>query len=124
MLDSYGMVSEAPGENVFIVRDGKIFTPPISSSVLEGITRDTVITVAKDLGYELVERAIPRTELYISDEIFLTGTAAEVTPVISVDGHTICDGMEGPVSKRIRETYSKIVRADMKEYMHWLVPVW
>jgi len=124
MLDSYGMVSEAPGENVFIVRDGRIFTPPISSSVLEGITRDTVITVAKDLGYELVERAIPRTELYISDEIFLTGTAAEVTPVISVDGRTICDGMEGPVSKRIRETYSKIVRADMKEYMHWLVPVW
>ncbi len=124
MLDSYGMVSEAPGENVFIVRDGKIYTPPVSSSVLEGITRDTAITIAKDLGYELIERIIPRTELYISDEIFLTGTAAEVTPVISVDGHKIGDGVEGPVSKSIRETYSKVVRADMKEYMHWLVPVW
>jgi len=123
MLDNYGMVSEAPGENVFIVRYGKIYTPPVSSSVLEGITRDTAITIAKDLGYELIERTIPRTELYISDEIFLTGTAAEVTPVISVDGHKIGDGVEGPVSKSIRETYSKVVRADMKEYMHWLAPV-
>lgn len=124
MLDSYGMVSEAPGENVFIVRDGKIYTPPVSSSVLEGITRDTAITIARDLGYDLIERAIPRTELYISDEIFLTGTAAEVTPVISVDGHKIGEGVEGPISKSIRETYSKAVRADIKEYMHWLVPVW
>ncbi len=124
MLDNYGLVSEAPGENVFVVRDGKIYTPPISSSVLEGITRDTAISLAKDLGYDLTERAIPRTELYISDEIFLTGTAAEVTPVISVDGHKIGDGEEGPVSKSIRETYSKAVRADIKSYMHWLVPVW
>ncbi|MEM3084947.1 MAG: branched-chain amino acid transaminase [Nitrososphaerales archaeon] len=124
MLDNYGMVSEAPGENVFIVRDGTIYTPPISSSVLEGITRDTAIRIAKDLDYELVERQIPRTELYISDEIFLTGTAAEVTPVISVDGHTVGDGVEGPISKSIRETYSKVVRADIKEYMDWLVPVW
>ncbi|NMJ86481.1 MAG: branched chain amino acid aminotransferase, partial [Thaumarchaeota archaeon] len=124
MLDSYGMVSEAPGENIFMVRDGKIYTPPISSSVLEGITRDTVITIAKDLDYELIERVIPRTELYISDEIFLTGTAAEVAPVISVDGHQIGDGVEGPISKSIRDTYSKAVRADIKEYMHWLIPVW
>jgi branched-chain amino acid aminotransferase len=124
MLDNYGMVSEAPGENVFIVRDGKIYTPPASSSVLEGITRDTAMRIAKDQGYELTERQIPRTELYISDEIFLTGTAAEVTPVISVDGHTIGDGVEGPVSKNIRETYSRTVRADVKEYMHWLTPVW
>lgn len=124
MLDKDGMVSEAPGENVFIVRDGKIFTPPVSSSVLEGITRDTAIKVAKDMGYELVERAIPRTELYISDEVFLTGTAAEVTPVISVDGHQIGDGKEGIVTKSIREMYSKIVRAEVKAYMDWLTPVW
>jgi branched-chain amino acid aminotransferase len=124
MLDNYGNVSEAPGENVFIVRDGKIFTPPISSSVLEGITRETAMRIAKDLGYELTERTIPRTELYMSDEMFLTGTAAEVTPVISVDGHRIGDGTEGPVSKTIRETYSKTVKADIKEYMDWLLPVW
>ncbi len=123
MLDNYGMVSEAPGENVFIVRDDKIYTPPVSSSILEGITRDTAIIIAKDLGYELIERAVPRTELYISDEIFLTGTAAEVTPVISVDGHVIGNGAEGPVSKSIRETYSRAVRMDIKEYMHWLVRV-
>jgi branched-chain amino acid aminotransferase len=124
MLDKDGMVSEAPGENVFIVRDGKIFTPPVSSSVLEGITRDTTMKVAKDMGYELVERAIPRTELYISDEIFLTGTAAEVTPVISIDGNQIGDGKEGTVTRSIRETYSKIVRAEVKAYMDWLTPVW
>ena len=124
MLDRDGMVSEAPGENVFIVRDGKIFTPPVASSVLEGITRDTAMKVAKDMGYELVERAIPRTELYISDEIFLTGTAAEVTPVVSVDGHQIGDGKEGIVTKSIREMYSKIVRAEVKAYMDWLTPAW
>ncbi|MFQ5940246.1 MAG: branched-chain amino acid transaminase [Nitrososphaerales archaeon] len=124
MLDNYGMVSEAPGENVFIVREGKIYTPPVSSSVLEGITRDTTISIAKDMGYELIERTIPRTELYMSDEIFLTGTAAEVTPVISVDEHRIGDGVEGPITKILRDRYSKAVTADIKEYMHWLVPVW
>ena len=124
MLDKDGMVSEAPGENVFIVRDGKIFTPPVSSSVLEGITRDSAMKIAKDMGYELFERPIPRTELYISDEIFLTGTAAEVTPVVSVDDHKIGDGKEGVVTRSIREMYSKVVRADVKAYMDWLTPVW
>lgn len=124
MLDKDGNVSEAPGENVFIVRDGRIFTPPVSSSVLEGVTRDSAIKVAKDMGYDLVERAIPRTELYLSDEIFLTGTAAEVTPVVSVDGNQIGDGNEGTVTKSIREMYSKIVRAEVKAYMDWLTPVW
>jgi len=124
MLDKDGNVSEAPGENVFIVRDGRIFTPPVSSSVLEGVTRDSAIKVAKDMGYELVERAIPRTELYLSDEVFLTGTAAEVTPVVSVDDHQIGDGNEGDVTKSIREMYSKIVRAEVKAYMDWLTPVW
>ncbi len=124
MLDRDGNVSEAPGENVFIVRDGRIFTPPVSSSVLEGVTRDAAIKVAKDMGYELAERAIPRTELYLSDEIFLTGTAAEVTPVVSVDGQQIGDGNEGTVTKSIREMYSKIVRAEVKAYMDWLTPVW
>jgi branched-chain amino acid aminotransferase len=124
MLDRDGNVSEAPGENVFIVRDRNVITPPVASSVLEGITRDTAMKVAGDMGYELIERTIPRTELYISDEIFLTGTAAEVTPVIRVDGHPIGDGKEGTVTRSIRETYYKIVRADVKAYMDWLTPVW
>ncbi len=124
MLDSQGNVSEAPGENVFIVRDGKIFTPSVASSVLEGITRDTAMRIARDMGYDIAERAIPRAELYISDEIFLTGTAAEVTPVISIDGHQIGDGKEGTVTRGIRETYAKTVRVDVKAYMDWLTPVW
>ncbi|RMF29912.1 MAG: branched-chain amino acid transaminase [Candidatus Nitrosothermus koennekii] len=124
MLDSNGNVSEAPGENIFIVRDKKIYTPALSSGVLEGITRDTAITIAKDLGYEVIERSIPRTELYISDEIFVTGTAAEITPVISVDNNIIGDGKEGEVTKSIRETYSKTVRGEVSKYMHWLTPVW
>jgi branched-chain amino acid aminotransferase len=80
--------------------------------------------ISKDLGYELIERAIPRTELYISDEIFLTGTAAEVTPVVSLDGHEIGDGKEGAVTRSVRETYSKAVRAEVKAYMDWLTPAW
>jgi branched-chain amino acid aminotransferase len=124
ILDGNGMVSEAPSENIFIVRNKEIATPSISSSVLEGITRDTIIRIAKDMGYSVVERVIPRTELYMSDEIFLTGSAADITPVVNVDGHIIGDGKEGSVTKSIREMYSKIVRAEVEEYMHWLTPVY
>ncbi len=124
ILDKDGMVSEAPTENIFIVRDGKIATPSVSSSILEGITRDSIIRVAQDMGYPIVERVIPRTELYMSDEIFLTGSAANITPVVNVDGHVIGDGHEGKVTKSIREMYSKIVRGEVKEYMHWLTPVY
>jgi branched-chain amino acid aminotransferase len=119
-----GNISEAPGENIFIVRDGKIYTPSLSSGVLEGITRDTAIRIAKDLGYEVIERNIPRTELYISDEIFVTGTAAEITPIISVDNNLIGDGKEGKITRSIREQYSKAVRGELEQYMHWLTPVW
>lgn len=124
LLDSNGYVSEAPGENVFIVRNGKVSTPPVSSCVLEGITRDTTITLARDMGYEVVERAIPRSELYIADEVFLTGTAAEITPVISIDDHVIGDGKEGLVCKSIREMYAKVVRGMAEAYEHWVTPVW
>ena len=104
---------KAAGENIFVVRNNIIYTPHIGSSALEGITRDTTITIAKGLGYEVVERPIPRTELYFADELFLTGTAAEITAIVSVDRHVISSGREGPVTRRIRETYSKVVTGQM-----------
>src|SRR5690606_1378533 len=123
-LDMSGNVSEASGENLFLVRRGKIYTPFLSDSALEGITRESAMKVARDMGYEVTERPIPRTELYLADEIFLTGTAAEIVPVTSVDGHVIGDGREGPVTKGIREMYAKIVSAGASDYADWLTPVW
>lgn len=124
LLDLSGNVSEASGENIFLVRRGKIYTPFFADSALEGITRESAIKVARDMGYEVMERPIPRTELYIADEIFLTGTAAEIVPVIGIDGYVVGSGREGPVTKKIRETYERIVSAGVKEYMDWLTPVW
>lgn len=124
MLDLNGYVSEAPGENIFIVRNGRIYTPPVSAGILEGITRDTAITIAKNLGYEVIERNIPKSELYISDEIFLTGTAAEIAPVISVDGTIIGDGKIGPITSKIKEMYHNIVRNKIPKYSFWLTKVY
>jgi branched-chain amino acid aminotransferase len=124
LLDLYGNVSEASGENIFVVRHGKIYTPYFADSALEGITRETVMTIAKDLGYEVIERQIARTELYMADEIFLTGTAAEIVPVTSIDGHLVGSGKEGSLTRGIREMYAKIVSAKAKEYMEWLTSVW
>ena len=124
LLDLSGNVSEASGENIFLVRKGKIYTPYFADSALEGITRESAITIARKIGYEVIERPIPRTELYMADEIFLTGTAAEIVAVTSIDGHAVGNGKEGPVSKSIREMYGKVVSAGVKEYMEWLTPVW
>jgi branched-chain amino acid aminotransferase len=124
LLDLSGNVSEASGENIFLVRNNKIYTPFFAESALEGITRESAMTLAKELGYEVVERPIPRTELYLADEIFLTGTAAEIVAVTSIDGHVIGNGKEGPVTRRIRETYGEVVAAGAKEHMDWLTPVW
>ncbi|MGI0023725.1 MAG: branched-chain amino acid transaminase, partial [Nitrososphaera sp.] len=124
MLDLSGNVSEASGENIFLVRGNRIYTPYFADSALEGITRESAITIAKKLKYEVTERPIPRTELYVADEIFLTGTAAEIIAVTSIDGHTVGNGREGPVTKSIRESYAKIVSAGVKEHMDWLTPVW
>src|SRR5919202_2286112 len=124
LLDLYGNVSEASGENIFLVRHGKIYTPLTADSALEGITRDSAMTIAKDLGYEVIERQIARTELYMAEEIFLTGTAAEIVPVINIDGHTVGNGKEGPFTKSIREMYAKIMSAEAKEYLGWLTCVW
>jgi len=124
MLDTEGNVSEAAGENIFVVRNGTIYTPYIAGSALEGITRDTTISIAKNLGYDIIEKPISRTELYFADELFLTGTAAEIVGIISVDGHTINTGTEGAITGRIRKIYSKIVTGEIKDYTHWLTTVW
>jgi branched-chain amino acid aminotransferase len=124
LLDMSGTVSEASGENIFLIRGGKIYTPNFADSALEGITRESAIAIAKKIGHEVIERPIPRTELYMADEIFLTGTAAEIVPVTSIDGHVVGSGKEGPVTKSIREMYEKVVSAGVKDYLGWLTPVW
>ncbi|QUC64289.1 branched-chain amino acid transaminase [Nitrosopumilus sp. K4] len=124
LLDHNGNVSEAPGENIFIVRDGKIISPPISSSALEGITRDAIIKIAKDLDLEVEEREIARSELLISDEIFLTGTAAEITPIISMDGQRIGNGKPGNVTKKMMQEYTDIVMNKNDGYSHWVTAVY
>src|SRR5919205_989459 len=124
LLDQEGNVSEASGENIFMIRNNKIYTPFTADSALEGITRDSAMTIARSLGYVLAERPIARTELYMADELFLTGTAAEIIAITNVDGIQIGNGREGPITREIRDTYAKIVRGDVKEYLHWLTPVW
>jgi branched-chain amino acid aminotransferase len=124
LLDHLGNISEAPGENIFIIRDGKLLTPPPSSSALEGITKDSVVKIAEDLGYQTVEREIPRTEIYFADEVFLTGTAAEISPVISVDGKKVGDGKVGKITENIRKVYSDITMDKNKKYSKWITPVY
>lgn len=122
-LDSTGNISEGSGENIFVIRNGKIHTPPFSSSVLPGITRDTAVTIAKRLGYEIVECVIPREFLYLADEIFFTGTAAEVTPVRSVDRITIGSGKRGPITAAIQKEFFAIIEGRAADEHHWLTPV-
>ncbi|MGB0855504.1 MAG: branched-chain amino acid transaminase [Nitrosopumilus sp.] len=124
LLDQNGNVSEAPGENIFIVRNGELTTPSLSSSALEGITRDAIIEFAKDLNLEVVERKIARSELTISDEIFLTGTAAEITPIVKMDAKIIGDGKPGKITKKIMKKYTDIVMNEDKDYSHWLTMVY
>ena len=122
-LDYQGNVSEGSGENLFAIRDGVIYTPTITASALVGITRDTIMKIADHLGYEVKEQNIPREFLYVSDEIFLTGTAAEVTPVSSIDGIKIGAGERGPVTEKIQDLYFKIVRGEFILDENWLTYV-
>src|SRR5918912_2825193 len=122
LLDKEGNVSEASGENIFMIRNNKIYTPITADSALEGITRDSAISIARSLGYALAERPIARAELYMADELFLTGTAAEIIAITNVDGIQIANGREGPVTREIREMYTKVVCGEAKEYLHWLSP--
>ena len=124
LLDHNGNVSEAPGENIFIVRDDQLITPPLSSSALNGITRDAVIKIARNLNIDVIETEIARSELTISDEIFLTGTAAEITPIISMDSKKIGDGKPGNITKKMMDEYTGIVMNKNKDYSHWLTAVY
>jgi branched-chain amino acid aminotransferase len=123
LLNESGMVAEGSGENIFVVRDGKIATPPLSDGILEGLTRNSVIQIARDLGYEVAERSLVRTDLYIADEVFFTGSAAEVTPIGSVDRRVIGNGKRGPVTTILQERYFDVVAGKVPEYASWLYAV-
>ncbi|MDI6860891.1 MAG: branched-chain amino acid transaminase [Caldisericia bacterium] len=119
LLDYFGYVSEGSGENIFLVKNEILYTPPLSSSILEGITRDTIIKIAKDIGIEVRVEFIPREALYVADEMFLVGTAAEVTPVISVDKIPVGNGSVGKITRLLQEKYSKIVEGKEEDKYGW-----
>ncbi|MFB3905503.1 MAG: branched-chain amino acid transaminase [Acidobacteriota bacterium] len=122
-LDSEGFVSEGSGENLFLIRNGKLFTSPLASAILPGITRDSVLTLARDAGYEVIEQRIPREMLYLADEVFLTGTAAEVTPVRSIDHVTIGEGKRGSVTGIIQRKFFDYVQGKVEDRFGWMTPV-
>jgi branched-chain amino acid aminotransferase len=122
-LDSAGYVSEGSGENLFAVVRGRLVTPPLVASVLPGITRDSVLTLAGRLGIEVEEKALPREMLYLADELFFTGTAAEITPIREVDAYVIGAGKRGPVTKRIQDAFFRAVRGEEPRYAGWLTRV-
>ena len=122
-LNVRGHISEGSGENIFIVMNGKIHTPPLSSSILPGITRDMVICLAKDLGITLIEETIPREMLYIADEVFFTGSAAEITPIRSVDKIAIGNGKRGPVVKRLQDEFFAYINGEREDKYNWLTYV-
>lgn len=122
-LDDSGYVSEGSGENVFVIRNEKLLTPPLGASVLPGITRDTIVKLAEALGIPVVETIIPREMLYIADEVFFSGTAAEVTPIRSVDRIVIGDGRCGPITQRIQRRFFEIVKGQIADEFGWLMPV-
>ncbi|MGA3120396.1 MAG: branched-chain amino acid transaminase [Polyangiaceae bacterium] len=123
LLDVNGYVSEGSGENIFIVRKGVLHTPDLSCSILEGITRDTVIKFAREMGLTLVEGRITRDQLWLADEVFFTGTAAEITPVREVDNRTVGDGTVGPITKRIQARFFDVVRGSDGSHPEWLTRV-
>ena len=123
-LTQDGHVSEGSSCNLFLVRNGQIITSPVSDAILEGITRSTILTLARDLGYETVERKIDRTELYIADELFFVGTGVQVAPITRVDHRPIGDGRAGKITLHIQESYFKAVRGHDPRYRDWLTPVY
>ena len=122
-LDINGQVSEGSGENIFVIYKGVIYTPPLGSSILGGITRDAAITIARDLGYDLREQAMTREMLYLADEIFFTGTAAEITPVRSVDRLPVGEGKRGPITQSIQGVFFGILEDNMPDKWGWLTQV-
>jgi len=122
LLDVEGYVAEGAGENVFIVKDGKIYEPELTSA-LTGITRSTVIELAEGLGYKVIAKRLTRDDIYIADEAFFTGTAAEVTPIRELDGRTIGAGKAGPITKRLQKAFFDVVTGKDKKHKHWMTPV-
>ena len=123
MLDSFGFVAEGSGENLFLVRDGVLYTPQVGAGILHGITRDTVMTLAKDMGYEVREQQLPREFLYLADEAFFTGTAAEITPIRSIDRLPVGEGKSGPITKVIQSEFMGIAKGKRPDRFGWLTPV-
>ena len=122
-LDAAGYVSEGSGENIFLVRDGKIHTPPLGASVLPGITRDTILALAQDLGIPVIETIIPREMLYIADEVFFSGTAAEITPIRSIDRITVGKGRRGPVAEKLQKAFFGVINGTAPDKHGWLSAV-
>jgi branched-chain amino acid aminotransferase len=122
-LDVNGLVSEGSGENVFVVRNGVLYTPPLANSALSGITRDSVLTIARHLGLAVTEQPVPREMLYIADEVFFTGTAAEVSPIRSVDRILVADGKTGEITKKIADEFFAIANGLKPDRFGWLTPV-
>jgi branched-chain amino acid aminotransferase len=123
LLDASGFVSEGAGENLFVIKDGVVYTPDLSAGALNGITRNTVLHICKDLGLELVQKRITRDEVYICDEAFFTGTAAEVTPIRELDRITLGCGSRGPITEKIQSAFFDIVNGRNPKYAHWLTQV-
>ena len=123
-LDQRGFVSEGPGENLFIVKDARLLTPPLEASILPGITRDTVITLARAAGREVIETDITRNQLYNAEEAFFTGTAAEVTPICEVDDRKIGNGETGPITEWVQREYLAVVKGRRQQHKHWLTYVY
>jgi branched-chain amino acid aminotransferase len=119
-LDSFGYISEGSGENIFVVRDDTIYTPPMAASILPGITRDSVMTLARGLGYRVQEEMLPREMLYIADEVFFVGTAVEITPVRSVDRIVVGDGRRGPITAALQEAFFGVINGNLPDTHHWL----
>jgi branched-chain amino acid aminotransferase len=123
LLDTSGFVSEGAGENIFVIKDGAVYTPDLSAGALNGITRNTVMHICKDLGLELIQKRITRDEVYIADEAFFTGTAAEVTPIRELDRIELGAGSRGPITEKIQSAFFDIVNGRNKAYSHWLSKV-
>jgi len=122
-LDHYGFVSEGSGENIFLVRNGVVYTPPSSSSILPGITRHCVFTLARDLGIRIQQQVLPREALYVADEVFFSGTAAEITPVAKIDNIAIGNARRGPITEKIQSEFFRIVEGTVEDRHGWFTPV-
>jgi branched-chain amino acid aminotransferase len=123
LLDDKGHVCEGSGENIFVVRDGVILTPPQTASILDGINRRSAIQIARDLGFEVVERDIARAELYLADEVYMTGTAAELVPVREIDDRPVADGAPGEITRAVQQAFEDALHGRTERYREWLDPV-